>query len=96
MFLLTGGFLYVDEVLKYKALSNYTVDDVRYVVDTNAKKRFSLEEEEGTKRLMIRANQGHSVTVPNLLTLYRNGFSSGFNSEYTAKLCLHGVHVTLI
>lgn len=62
----SGGFLYVDEVLKYKALSNYSVDDVRYVVDTNAKKRFSLEEEEGTKRLMIRANQGHSVTVEGL------------------------------
>ncbi|KAJ8308379.1 hypothetical protein KUTeg_013253 [Tegillarca granosa] len=64
--LMPGGFLYVDEVLKYKALSNYTVDDVKYVVDTNAKKRFSLEEEEGTKRLMIRANQGHSVTVEGL------------------------------
>ncbi|XP_065185068.1 tRNA 2'-phosphotransferase 1-like [Sycon ciliatum] len=59
----SGGFLIVDDVLRLKQFRNFTVDDVRRVVESNAKQRFALEEE---PQLMIRANQGHSFEVPDL------------------------------
>ncbi|XP_035695146.1 tRNA 2'-phosphotransferase 1-like isoform X1 [Branchiostoma floridae] len=61
-----GGFLYVDEVLKHPQFKRYTADDVRQVVADNDKKRFALQEEEGTGRLQIRANQGHTLEVEEL------------------------------
>jgi 2'-phosphotransferase len=54
--------LYVDEILRYvKKLNGFKIEDVKRVVESNDKKRFSLENEEG--RLKIRANQGHSIEV---------------------------------
>lgn len=40
------------------------MDNVRGVVDRNDKQRFSLLERDG--KLYIRANQGHSIAVPDL------------------------------
>ncbi|XP_060554807.1 uncharacterized protein LOC132715759 [Ruditapes philippinarum] len=63
--LMKGGFLYVDEILRYvKKLNGFKIEDVIRVVESNDKKRFSLENEEG--RLKIRANQGHSIEVEDL------------------------------
>ncbi|KAL8590091.1 hypothetical protein ACOMHN_034322 [Nucella lapillus] len=63
---LPGAFLYVDDILKKPQFSNDTVDDVKAVVSTNDKQRFHLETDEDTGRLKIRANQGHSLQVPDL------------------------------
>ncbi|XP_061173981.1 uncharacterized protein LOC133183065 isoform X2 [Saccostrea echinata] len=59
-----GGFLWVDDILRRNEYQRFTVEDVKYVVATNDKKRFTLEEENG--HLKIRANQGHSVEVEGL------------------------------
>ncbi|KAL3872703.1 hypothetical protein ACJMK2_035910 [Sinanodonta woodiana] len=65
--LMPGGFLYVDEILKkMKKLEGYTVEDVQRIVAQNDKQRFALQKEDGTNRLKIRANQGHTVEVENL------------------------------
>ena len=62
---LPGGFLYVDEVLSLPQLRNYTLDDVQRVVDTNEKKRFTMEPHPENGKPRIRANQGHSIEVWN-------------------------------
>lgn len=62
----TGGFLWVDEILRRNEYRDFTVEDIKHIVETNDKQRFSLADENG--RLKIRANQGHSVEVKFLLT----------------------------
>jgi len=58
-----GGYLYIDELLKLDQLKRYNLEDVMAVVDTNDKNRYHVEKEQGTGRLKIRANQGHSIEV---------------------------------
>jgi len=55
------GYVLWDDIVKIQQFSTYTLDDVKHVVDTNDKKRFSLKEENG--KCYIRANQGHSHEV---------------------------------
>lgn len=47
---------------------NYTLDDLKAVTANNDKQRFTLlqSEEDGVIRWHIRANQGHSIPVPEL------------------------------
>ncbi|MCB1711401.1 MAG: RNA 2'-phosphotransferase [Candidatus Riesia sp.] len=52
-----GGWADVDEILK--AMDNFTLEDLKKVVELNDKKRFAFSED-GTK---IRASQGHSIDV---------------------------------
>ncbi|KAK3587805.1 hypothetical protein CHS0354_042767 [Potamilus streckersoni] len=64
--LMPGGFLYVDEILKHmQKLEGFTVEDVQRVVAQNDKQRFAIQKD-GTGRLKIRANQGHTVEVEDL------------------------------
>merc|ERR1712107_740958 len=61
---LEGGFLPVQEVLKHKRFrgGDYTLEDVQAVVTECPKQRFSLKtSQEGA--LLIRANQGHSIST---------------------------------
>jgi len=61
---LEGGFLPVQDVLKHKRFrgGGYTLEDVQAVVAECPKQRFSLKtSEEGS--LLIRANQGHSIST---------------------------------
>ena len=60
--LLEGGYLPVDDILRHARFIGWTEADVRRVVDTCEKQRFSLAEMD-TGQLMIRANQG-SVPDP--------------------------------
>ena len=53
----------VSEVLSLPQLRGFSEDDVRHVVETNDKQRFTLEEHPENGRLRIRANQGHSMQV---------------------------------
>jgi len=60
---LQGGFLPVDDVLRHKRFhgGGYTHTDVEAVVSDCTKQRFTLKtDSEG--RLLIRANQGHSIS----------------------------------
>jgi len=43
-------------------MHGYTIEDVKRIVKSNDKQRFSLEEDQDG-RLKIRANQGHSIEV---------------------------------
>lgn len=61
MYVFTGGFLWVDEILRRNEYRDFTEEDIKHIVKTNDKQRFSLADENG--RLKIRANQGHSVEV---------------------------------
>lgn len=56
----TNGWTRVDELMeKSKGKVDFDMDELKYVVENNAKQRFSLKEEGGS--YFIRANQGHSV-----------------------------------
>ena len=60
------GYVSVDDILATKKSKAYTLADVKFVVETNNKKRFELneiEQEDGKKVLKIRAVQGHTITV---------------------------------
>ena len=60
----TGGYLYVDDILKRKKFHMVvTIEDVQAIVETNDKKRFTMILDEESQRLKIRANQGHSLQV---------------------------------
>lgn len=54
-----AGYVYVDELLRTKSFTHISLDEIYTVVHNNDKQRFGLAEDNG--RLMIRANQGHSV-----------------------------------
>ncbi|KXJ29944.1 tRNA 2'-phosphotransferase 1 [Exaiptasia diaphana] len=61
-----GGFVFVDEILQKKQFSKYTEENIRNIVDTNDKKRFALKTDDATGKLMVRANQGHTLEVEGL------------------------------
>lgn len=61
-----SGFVDVGELLKSPKFQGYGVEDLRTVVDGNDKQRFHMCEDEERKVLVIRANQGHSFSVPDL------------------------------
>ncbi|XP_060077881.1 uncharacterized protein LOC132557400 [Ylistrum balloti] len=64
--LMPGGFLFVEDVLKLPSLQDFRIDDVERVVANNDKQRFALKRNPENKRLMIRANQGHTMEVDDL------------------------------
>lgn len=64
-----GGYIAVSDILALPRGRGFSQEDVRRVVAENDKQRFALkdeEEEEGTRYLMIRANQGHTMQVSGL------------------------------
>lgn len=63
--MMPGGFLWVDEILRRNEYRDFTEEDIKHIVKTNDKQRFSLVADDNG-RLKIRANQGHSVEVDGL------------------------------
>lgn len=62
----TNGWTRVDELMeKSKERIDFDMDELKYVVENNAKKRFSLREDM-ENIYSIRANQGHSFEGVNL------------------------------
>ncbi|KAK6999767.1 tRNA 2p-phosphotransferase 1 [Biomphalaria glabrata] len=64
--LLPGGFLFLDDILQLQDFHSVTVDEIKHVVETNDKKRFTLETDLESGKLRIKANQGHSIKVEDL------------------------------
>ncbi|XP_022083188.1 tRNA 2'-phosphotransferase 1-like isoform X2 [Acanthaster planci] len=62
----SGGFINVDDLLAHPMFSHFTVGDIKRVVTSNDKQRFSLKEHPDSKKLQICANQGHSFQLPDL------------------------------
>ena len=60
----SAGYVAVNEVLRNKHLRTYSVEDVKIVVRSDPKERFTLKEEDDV--LKICANQGHTIDVDEL------------------------------
>ncbi|KAM6435232.1 tRNA 2'-phosphotransferase 1 isoform 1-T4 [Liasis olivaceus] len=62
----TDGFVDVVEILRLPQFKAWSEEDVQRVVETNEKQRFALGRHPSSGHLQIRANQGHSLQVPEL------------------------------
>ncbi|KAM6158892.1 tRNA 2'-phosphotransferase 1 [Rhynchocyon petersi] len=60
------GFVPLRALLQLPQFRSFSVEDVHHVVDTNSKQRFTLQPGDPSTGLLIRANQGHSLQVPEL------------------------------
>ncbi|KAG7653469.1 Phosphotransferase KptA/Tpt1 [Arabidopsis suecica] len=86
------GFIKVEDLLKlnFKTSANiqlrsHTVDEIREAVRRDNKQRFSLIDENG--ELLIRANQGHSIT-----TVESEKLLKPILSPEEAPVCVHGTY----
>ncbi|KAF6029131.1 TRPT1 [Bugula neritina] len=62
--MLPSGYVKVEDLLKHPKFKGYNLDNIRLVVQNNSKQRFQLNEDGA--EVLIRANQGHSIDVPDL------------------------------
>ncbi|KAM9080350.1 tRNA 2'-phosphotransferase 1 isoform 2-T2 [Megaptera novaeangliae] len=60
------GFVPLGTLLQLPQFCSFSVEDVQRVVDTNGKQRFALRPGDPGAGPLIRANQGHSLQVPEL------------------------------
>ncbi|XP_030773308.1 tRNA 2'-phosphotransferase 1 isoform X4 [Rhinopithecus roxellana] len=60
------GFVPLGALLQLPQFRSFSAEDVQRVVDTNRKQRFALQQGDPSTGLLIRANQGHSLQVPEL------------------------------
>ncbi|XP_013748169.1 tRNA 2'-phosphotransferase 1-like isoform X1 [Brassica napus] len=86
------GFVKVGDLLQLNLktsanvqLKSHTVDEIREAVRRDNKQRFSLVEENG--ELLIRANQGHSIT-----TVESEKLLKPILSPEEAPVCVHGTY----
>ncbi|GAB1302118.1 tRNA 2'-phosphotransferase 1 [Apodemus speciosus] len=61
-----NGFVPLQALLQLPQFHSFSIEDVQLVVDTNEKQRFTLQPGEPSTGPLIRANQGHSLQVPEL------------------------------
>ncbi|XVE74023.1 hypothetical protein DITRI_Ditri11bG0165600 [Diplodiscus trichospermus] len=88
----SDGYVKVADLLKLNMktfanipLRSHTVDDIREAVRKDNKQRFSLLEENG--ELLIRANQGHTVTTVESESLLKQ-----ILSPEEVPICVHGTY----
>ncbi|KAL5665672.1 hypothetical protein ACJX0J_025780, partial [Zea mays] len=88
----TDGYVRVRDLLKLNLqtfakapLKSHTVDEIREAVRQDNKQRFSLLEEDG--ELLIRANQGHTVT-----TVTSESLLKPILSPDEVSVCVHGTY----
>ncbi|TKY63749.1 tRNA 2'-phosphotransferase 1 [Spatholobus suberectus] len=88
----SDGYVKVNDLLKLNMktfanipLRSHTIDDIREAVQKDNKQRFSLIEENG--ELLIRANQGHTVTAVETESLLRPILSAE-----EVPVCVHGTY----
>ncbi|KAK6918543.1 Phosphotransferase KptA/Tpt1 [Dillenia turbinata] len=88
----SDGFVRVEDLLKLNLktfanipLRSHTVDDIREAVGRDNKQRFSLLEENG--ELLVRANQGHTIT-----TVETESLLKPILSVEEAPVCVHGTY----
>ncbi|XP_004596930.2 tRNA 2'-phosphotransferase 1 [Ochotona princeps] len=60
------GFVSLDTLLQLPQFRGFSFEDVQRVVATNGKQRFTLQPGDPKSGPLIRANQGHSLQVPDL------------------------------
>lgn len=78
-----NGWVSVDTLLERINISGTEIDIgiLKYIVDTNAKKRFAFNED----LILIRASQGHSVTI-----------DLGYTPQQPPEILYHGTPITNI
>lgn len=78
-----NGWVSVDTLLEKMSTSGTKIDieTLKYIVDTNAKKRFAFNED----LTLIRASQGHSVTI-----------DLGYTPQQPPEILYHGTAITNI
>ncbi|OEL33598.1 tRNA 2'-phosphotransferase 1 [Dichanthelium oligosanthes] len=88
----TDGYVRVRDLLRLNLqtfakvpLNSHTVDEIREAVRRDNKQRFSLLEEDG--ELLIRANQGHTVT-----TVASESLLKPILSADEVSVCVHGTY----
>ncbi|KAH1106882.1 hypothetical protein J1N35_010650 [Gossypium stocksii] len=88
----SDGYVKVEDLLKLNMktfanipLRSHTVDDIKEAVRKDNKQRFSLLEENG--ELLIRANQGHTVTTVESERLLKQILSAD-----EVQFCVHGTY----
>ncbi|XP_054800231.1 uncharacterized protein LOC129304558 [Prosopis cineraria] len=88
----SDGFVKVNDLLKLNMktfanipLKSHTIDDVREAVRKDNKQRFSLIEE--NEELLIRANQGHTITAVETENLLKPILSAE-----EIPVCVHGTY----
>ncbi|KAK2715018.1 tRNA 2'-phosphotransferase 1-like isoform X2 [Artemia franciscana] len=80
------GYVKVSDILSRNEFKHFSVDDVRRVVGVNSKKRFMFEiDDVGFK---IKANQGHTIEVPNLEL-------EPITDPSSVPVCIHGTYMKL-
>ncbi|XP_029643220.1 uncharacterized protein LOC115217608 [Octopus sinensis] len=62
----SGGFVAVDEILRLPNFRDANSKVIETIVEKDSKQRFHLKTDEKSKRMFIRANQGHSLKLENL------------------------------
>nr|XP_019573433.1 PREDICTED: tRNA 2'-phosphotransferase 1 isoform X6 [Rhinolophus sinicus] len=60
------GFVPLGTLLQLPQFRSFSAEDVQRVVDTSGKQRFALKPGDPSTGPLIRANQGHSLQVPDL------------------------------
>ncbi|KAI7742053.1 hypothetical protein M8C21_030059 [Ambrosia artemisiifolia] len=90
----SDGYVNVQDLLRLNLktfanvpISSHTVDDIKEAVRRDNKQRFSLLEENG--ELLIRANQGHTVTLVETESLLKPILSA---EEFPGSVCVHGTY----
>jgi 2'-phosphotransferase len=84
-----NGYVKVNDLISKKMIEPISVDDLIYIVENNDKQRFSLTKKDN--EYYIKANQGHSLQVGNLI-------ESGSLELLTEPLsyCAHGTEKKFI
>ncbi|GLT72249.1 hypothetical protein SLA2020_442020 [Shorea laevis] len=72
-------------ILRHMATESHTVDDIREAVRKDNKQRFGLLEENG--KLLIRANQGHTI-----MTVESESLLKPILSTEEFPVCVHGTY----
>mmetsp|Transcript_81231 Transcript_81231/g.230099 ORF Transcript_81231/g.230099 Transcript_81231/m.230099 type:complete len:254 (-) Transcript_81231:4-765(-) len=85
------GYALLEDVLRLPSIAKFNPshEDIRAIVETNDKQRFTLQEEEGAGgRLLIRANQGHSMEGIDMDELC----GSPVSELNPGEVCCHGTY----
>ena len=82
----SDGYVKVLDILKLTDFNQYKIIDIVSVVKNNDKQRFSLKNNDN--KLLIRANQGHSIAIINEEKLLTK-----INDPTSIPICVHGTYI---
>ena len=87
-----AGYVKVSDILNHDKVKGFKKEDIEQVVKENDKQRFSFGDENG--ELTIRANQGHSLEVPELELLELEPGELPVAIHGTYEKCIEGIKRT--